>query len=95
MDESKKQELRTKERRKKFSQSKGTKNTIEEEDNMEESLSDLNHSIRAHPYKLHYAREKVLQEHGRRHTCDQAMYRDKVNFDYKHGLKVQKQYSLQ
>ena len=81
--------------RRQNSQSKGRKYLLEKKEIMDERLNDLNNTTKVHTYKLNYESEKTLEEQGRRHTCDQAMYRDKVNFDYKYGLKVQKQYSLQ
>ena len=81
--------------RRQNSQSKGRKYLLEKKEVMDERLTDLNNTTKIHHCKLNYESEKTLQEQGRRHTCDQAMYRDKVNFDYKYGLKVKKQYSLQ
>ena len=51
--------------------------------------------IKTHTNELHHETEKDLEGQTRRHTCTQAMYRDKTNFDYKYGLKIHKQYSLQ
>ena len=61
-----------------------------DQNSSETSLDDVD-NIKTHSYET----EKDLEGQTRRHTCTQAMYRDKTNFDYKYGLKIHKQYSLQ
>ena len=83
------------ERRRQYSQSRGAKHVSEEDSNRIEGIEDFKKNIGSHAYNLDHENEKNLQGQTRRHACDQAMYRDKTNFDYKYGIKVHKQYSLQ
>ena len=69
-----------------------------DQNSRETSLDDIDidvDDIKTHTNELHHETEKDLEGQTRRHTCTQAMYRDKTNFDYKYGVKIHKQYSLQ
>ena len=83
------------ERRRQYSQTRGAKRVSEEDGNRIEKIEDFKKHVGSHVYNLNLEDEKIQQGNTRRHTCDQAMYRDKTNFDYKYGIKVHKQYSLQ
>ena len=83
------------ERRRQYSQTRGGKHVSEEDGNRIEGIEEFKKHVGSHLYNLNLEDEKIQQGNTRRHTCDQAMYRDKTNFDYKYGIKVHKQYSLQ
>ena len=89
-------EPHSKERRRQYLQSRGAKQLSMDQNSRVTSLDDTDvDDIKTYSYELHHDTEKVFEGQTRRHTCTEAMYRDKTNFDYKNGPKIHKQYSLQ